>query len=113
VKTFPKEIRDQFQSYFVEKNSCWVIQLGHSQFLHFIERTDNSPCTVNRPEMTMTTYMFKAHADAMVDYLRTLWSEVKPDGWDPSASIQIQVDTSLEVIERTNWLLKHKAKAAQ
>jgi hypothetical protein len=113
MKTYPKEILDQIKVYFVEKNSCWVIQLGPAQFLHWIESTDHTPCTVNRPEMTMTTYMFKAHADAMVNYLRTLWSEVKPDGWDPTASIQIQVDTSQEVVERTNWLLKHKAEVPQ
>lgn len=113
MKTYPKEILDQIKVYFVEKNSCWVIQLSPAQFLHFIERTDNSPVTVSRPEFAMATYMFKTHADHMVDYLRTLWSVQWPDGWDPNASIQIQVDTSQEVVERTNWLLKHKAQVPQ
>lgn len=110
MKTYPKEIRDQFRPYFVEKNACWVIELGPSQFLHWIESTDHSPVTVGRPDMAMNTYMFKAHADYMVDYLRTLWSEEWPEGWDKHASCKIQVSTAEEMIERTNWLLKHKAQ---
>jgi len=113
MKTFPKEVRDQFQSYFVEKTACWVLQLSPTQFLHWIESSDNSPVTVGRPEMTMTTYMFKAHADAMIDYLKILWSEEQPEGWDKHANIAVQVSTSDEVVERTNWLLKHKARIPQ
>lgn len=60
--------------------------------------------------MTMTTYMFKAQADAMVDYLKVLWSENQPDDWDKHANIRIQVSTADEMVERASWLLKHKAK---
>lgn len=98
-KTFSDETLKRFKPYFDKKSGCWVLQLRSESFLHWIETTDLTPCTVNRPDMARVRYNFKAEAEAMIEYLRKLWSETRdkdfPD-FDPNAQISSCVDLDEE-----------------
>lgn len=105
---FPIEILNQFRPYFVESKAAWVIQLSEFQFLHWIESSDLEPCTVNRPDMAMQSWGFKAQADSMVEYLKKLWAEERDPDFDSMATVKITVNTEEEVEFRKKFIEENK-----
>jgi hypothetical protein len=88
ANSYPKEILDGFKAVENEKG-MWVIQLAEHRYLHWIEATNDKPCTVNRPDMPMIQYNFKEEAEGIIDWLRKRWSQ------DPS--IEVPKDETITV----------------
>lgn len=103
-KTFPPQILNNFRPYFLENQSCWVIQLSGNQFLHWVDSQDLHPCTVDRPEFAMQKYDFKLQAEAMIKYLQILWSEIPHSEWNSNAPIKVTIDTEQELQFRKDFV---------
>lgn len=68
------DVMSQFTPELNSKN-MWVVKLAPNRYLHWIESLDNSPVTSSRPDITMAQYNFVEEAEAVINYLRHLWSK--------------------------------------
>lgn len=116
-KTYSQEILRQFRPV-QRKDGRWAILLQDGsddyrspkdfddpgqgrppRYLHWIETTDNKPCTVSDPDMSMQSWHFQAEALAIIDWLRSLWSE-DPNVEPGEGSISVTVDLDDEGKEK-------------